>query len=444
MTTLDELAGRALEHCRDRLRTMDKLLEALVRISSASEDADGNRRCLEVIAGGLNALGFKATILVTESGREHLLARREGRAGAPKVIMLGHTDTVFEASHPFRGYWIEGDYGRGPGVADMKGGLVVLLSTLDALAGSGLLEAFELRVLVSTDHQQQSATSHNAIRRLCEGADLALSFESATEDGALVRSRPGTGRFLFTVQGRAASIGRPDEGRNAILELGRKMPRIDALREPDRGVHVNCGVVSGGSRANVVADEASLLVGVRCEAPDDAAWLGREMRAVADETREEGFETVVSGGIARPPWPRDDDSDTLVAVWRRAGRAVGLSGLVGVHGAGGSDGNFTHDEGVPTIDGLGPRGGALHTPDEWVDLRSMAERSAMSAMGLVLWRARRAKIEERRRRRREESGAGPAPGPGSDGSDVPHLRPVPEPSEGARRAANGGPEDEQA
>ncbi len=392
MLSLDDIARRALEHTDDRMPTIDQLLEALVRISSGSSNIQGNRRCLQVMAGGFAALGFRAALLGAPQGREHLLCRRDGQPGAPTLLLLGHTDTAYEDGHPFTGFWTEGGRARGPGVANMKGGLVVMLTVLDTLAELQLLDAFHIRALLTTDQEDGSPTSREMVRTLASQAQLALVFEAARSDGSLVTSRRAAGRFTLDVTGRAAHAGAAHaEGRNAILELAYKIPKVDGLTNPKRGITVNCGVVSGGSRANVVAEHARLVVDARCEGPMDAQFIEKRLLEIADDVMLRGCDTRVNGGFDRPAWPRTAATAELLATWARAGRALGLGPVVGAHAGDGSDANDSHAAGAPTLDGLGPVGGGYHTDAEWADLRSFAERAALSATALALWRAKQAK-----------------------------------------------------
>lgn len=392
MLSLDDIARRALEHADDRMPTIDQLLEALVRIPSGSTNLEGNRRCLQVMAGGFAALGFRAALLGAEGGREHLLCRRDGQPGAPTLLLLGHTDTAYHEGHPFTGFWTEGGRARGPGVANMKGGLVVMLTVLDTLAELQLLDAFHIRALLTTDQQDGSTTSVAMVRSLAAQAQLALVFEAARPDGSLVTSRRASGRFTLDVLGRAADAGSAHaEGRSAILELAYKIPKVDGLTNPKRGITVNCGVVEGGSRPNVVAERARLLIDARCEGPMDARFIETRLQEIADDVMLRGCETTVSGGFDRPVWPRSAATAELLSTWARSARALRQPPLEGVHVGDGSDANHSHAAGAPTLDGLGPVGGGYHTDQEWADLRSFAERAALSATALALWRAKLAK-----------------------------------------------------
>lgn len=392
MLSLADIASRALEHTEDRLPTIDQLLEALVRIPSPSGDLEGNRRCLEVMAGGFAALGFLAEVLGAEEGREHLLCSRDGQPGAPTVLLLGHTDTPFGRDDGFQGFWTEGARARGPGVATAKGGLVVMLTVLDTLAELQLLDAFHLRALLTTDAEGLSRTSATLVRDLAERAQLALVFEPARDDGALITARRAAGHFEIEVTGRPSHAASAHaEGRNAILELAYKVPKLDGLTNPRRGVTVNCGVIAGGTRSNVVAERAHLEIDARCESAADARWVEQRLREVAADVMVRGCTTKVSGGFHRPAWPPTAATQRLVEIWQRAARALALDELPAGPAGDGGDANHAHEGGAPTLDGLGPVGGASHTAEEWADLGSFTRRAALSATALALWRAKLAK-----------------------------------------------------
>ncbi len=386
MSDAARLAARLSAWTQGRAEAMQQLWAALVTIASPTGDAEGNEQCLEILEAGYGVLGFTPTRVPAALGREHLVLTRTGQGGAPRVMLIGHTDTVFAADAGFDGFTVEGELARGPGVADMKGGLVVMLSVAQALAQVGRLDDFDWVVVINTDEEQQSETSRELVETRAAGAQLALVFESGRASGALVKARRGTGRFTLTTRGRAAHAGQAHgEGLNAIVELAAKVGPIAALSDPARGVTVNCGLVSGGTRANVVPERAELVVDARADDPAGAAWLAQRMSEIAAAVVVEGCETAVSGGIARPPWPENEPTERLVETWTEAGRLLGQTVTAEVTG-GGSDGNFTRALGVPTLDGLGPRGGGYHTAGEWAEVASLPARVALTALALTMWR----------------------------------------------------------
>jgi glutamate carboxypeptidase len=377
-----------LAHCVERQRGFERVLEALVRTSSGTEDMAGNRRCMEILADGFDALGFETAALVSQSAsqREHLFCRRGGRPDAPVVLLLGHTDTVYADTDTFKGFWLEQGRARGPGVADMKGGLCVMLAAADALVAAGAADAMELRVLITTDEEQGSPTSRATIYRLAADAAVALAFESGRAEGALVGSRRGTGRYRIEATGLSAHAGNDLEGgRNAIVDLAPLVAEVHQMTDPTRGVSVNVGVFRGGTRANVVAEQASLVIDVRCEDEAGARWLETRLNALVGAAVLDGKQVTLEGGLHRPPWQRGVGTTALAELWQDAARELGLSAPELAHAGGGGDGNFTNALGVPTLDGLGAVGGAYHSPAEWMDPETMPARAAMTALGLIRW-----------------------------------------------------------
>ncbi|MEZ4267983.1 MAG: M20 family metallopeptidase [Myxococcota bacterium] len=377
-----------LAHCVERQGGFERVLEALVRTSSGSDDMAGNRRCMEILADGFDALGFETAALVSQSAsqREHLFCRRTGREGAPVVLLLGHTDTVYPEGDPFHGFWFEDGRARGPGVADMKGGLCVMLAVADALVAAGVADDLELRVFVNTDEEQGSPTSRPSIHRLAAEASLVLVFESGRADGSLVTSRRGAGRFRIEVAGKPAHAGNDlGLGRNAIVALAPVVTQVAAMNDAARGISVNVGVISGGTRANVVAERASLMLDVRCDDESAARFVEAKLNGLVGALVLDGVEASLEGAMHRPPWQRGAGTDALVELWQGAARDLGVEVPQGVHAGGGSDGNFTSSLGVPTLDGLGAWGGDYHTPAEWMDPATMPGRAAMTALAVCRW-----------------------------------------------------------
>lgn len=377
-----------LEHCVERQPGFMRVLEALVRTSSGSDDMAGNRRCMEILADGFDALGFETAALVSQSAsqREHLFCRRMGREGAPVLLLLGHTDTVYSDGDAFSGFWVEDGRARGPGVADMKGGLCVMLAVADALVASGAADGLELRAFVNTDEEQGSPTSRPTIQRLASEAALALVFESGRADGALVASRRGVGRFRIDVAGKAAHAGNePGTERSAIVGLAAIVGQVAAISDPARGVSVNPGIISGGTQVNVVAEQATLMLDVRCDDDAGARAIEAKLNGVVAAMVLDGVEASLDGGMHRPPWPGGLATRALVEIWQAAAGDLGLEVPAAVHAGGGSDANLTSYLGVPTLDGLGPWGGDFHAPTEWMDPATMAGRAAMSALAVMRW-----------------------------------------------------------
>jgi glutamate carboxypeptidase len=362
-------------------------LREVVDVNSGTGNVAGNEAMLTWFEAAFRASGLdRGGRVAGTGGRPHLVLQGGGGGeGSPHVLLVGHVDTVFAPDHPFQRFELRGDRAHGPGVSDMKGGLLIAAHTLRALSAAGALDRLRVTAFVNSDEEIQSPTSKQLLVELCarERFDMALVFEGGRKNGNLVSARKGVGRYVFTTHGRAAHAGMNHEaGVNAILEMASKVLAIQGLTDYARGVTVNVGLISGGLNRNTVPPEARCEVDVRVRQPEDGERVDRELRAIAASTHLEGATTTVEGRIGRPPWPRNEGSDRLVAHWQAAGRLVGQAVEAEATG-GGSDGNFTHELGIPTLDALGAKGGAPHTADEYIEIASLAERVALHAMALA-------------------------------------------------------------
>jgi glutamate carboxypeptidase len=383
------LAAKLKAHCEACLPMMETFLAGLVELDTPSDDLEANQRCLLKLHGPLRSLGFEVTEVPSDEGPVHLFARRKIQADAIPVILVGHVDTVHIASESFSGLQVDGGLARGPGVAGMKGGLIVMLVMLDALSAIGVLDALDVRVLINSDEEQQSFSSRDLVLDAAAGAEIALVFEAARPDGGIVGSRRATGRFRFDITGEAAhgSVGHAD-GKNAILEAAMLVQRIEAMSDPERGITFNCGVIEGGTHANVVAATAILEVDARCDRAQDVGWIETSLAELAS-TSLRGCAIAVSGQMGRPAWPESFDTLQLYDIWLEAADDLGLGSIELTHAGGGSDANNLHGQGLAVLDGLGPVGGGYHTQDEWVDLSTISERASMSALAILMWLHRR-------------------------------------------------------
>jgi glutamate carboxypeptidase len=341
---------------------MLELLRELVEIESPTGDTDEIRARL---ARELEALGAAVTL-----EGAHLRGDLGGN-GAP-LLLLGHVDTVWPrgslAAMPWR---VEDGRAYGPGSYDMKAGLVVMLDAIRAAATERAL-----RVVLTADEEIGSPTAHGVLARAAEGAAAALVCEPPTSHGDLKTARKGLGRFTVRVTGRAAHAATPGDGVSAIDELARLTLRLHALNDHARGVSVNVGVVSGGTRENVVAADASARIDVRVPTAAERDRVDGLLRGLEPETP--GASLELGGGWTRPPLERSAGGGALFAQAREHGRALGLE-LQEAAVAGGSDGNLVGALGVPVLDGLGAEGGGAHALDEHVLVASLAVRSELLA-----------------------------------------------------------------
>jgi glutamate carboxypeptidase len=292
--------------------------------------------------------------------------------GAP-IALVGHLDTVFPPG-TFEGYRRDGELARGPGVLDMKGGLVVVAWALKALAHEGLLSTLPLRVVIVADEEVGSPEGQRVIRDAVAGARGALVFEAGRKGDLVITRRKGTGAVTAIAHGKAAHAGNAHkEGANALWAIAKLVDRVQALTDYDTGVTVNVGKVTGGTSKNTVPDRAEALLDIRFETRADAEALVAAIRRAADESAAAvpGTRIELEGGIARLPLERTPDSVRLMEAYAEAARASGLGAGEAPLIGGGSDASTSHAMGIASIDGLGPRGIGFHTKEEQIELATL-------------------------------------------------------------------------
>ena len=348
-------------------------LEKFVNVESPSLE----RECLERSAHFLadlmtRVLGTPPVLIESERGPH---VHWKGSADT-KVLIVGHHDTVFPlgtaARRPFTR---EGNIGRGPGIFDMKAGIVQAIYGVAAVK-----EWYHTEILITADEEVGSHASRALLEDRAKATGAVLVLEPSADGGALKTARKGTGTFNVSITGRASHAGlEPEKGINALVELAAQVPRIAAIARPEVGTTVTPTVAKAGTADNVVPDSASIAVDVRCVLPEEKDRLEREMGKLAPTLA--GARVEVSGGMNRPPL-HESMTKELFAIAQRVAPDYGIANLQGVAVGGGSDGNITAAVGVRTLDGLGAVGGGAHAESEHVRLDLMPERAALVA-GLV-------------------------------------------------------------
>jgi glutamate carboxypeptidase len=325
---------------------------------------------------------------------EVALANTEARAlriaqrpSAPQSLVLsGHYDTVYEADDPFQTCTrLDAERLRGPGVIDMKGGIVTMLAALQAFEQTPHARALGWEVLLTPDEEIGSFGSAALFTAAAKRHRLALVFEPARPSGDIVQSRKGTGNLVATCRGRAAHAAKiPNDGRSAILGLAEFVLAASKIPAELPGVLVNVGNIKGGGAAtNVVPDFAQAAIDVRItRAADREPLLGRLHALAAEINTREGLKLELSGGFNRPPKECFPAEEKLFAEWRRAAADVGVTPPNWVHTGGASDGNNLSAAGIATLDGLGPIGDQLHSDREFIVLPSIAPRAQIVALFL--------------------------------------------------------------
>jgi len=376
-------ADAVLDWLRRHREEMVELLERLARAESPSLEPETQQGPFRLLAAELERDAFLVRPVRGSGVGDHLYARsRQRNRGDPRQLLLGHMDTVWPVG-TLAGMPLHDEHGLlfGPGVADMKGGLVQIVFALRALHELGLEPSVAPVVFINTDEEIGSRDSSRFIRLLARGAARAFVLESGEgADGKLKIARKGLGHFTVTVHGRSSHAGADfDQGISAILELSHQVQQLFALNDAARGITVNVGTIDGGLRPNVVAPQASAIVDVRVPTAAAARRLEQALRGLKPVL--EGATVEVEGGWGRPPMEALPRNRSLLATAKRLGHELGLSledaGLVG----GGSDANTTSLF-TGTLDGLGPVGHGSHALDERVDTLLMPERTAL--LGLLL------------------------------------------------------------
>ena len=320
-------------------------------------------------------------IQTLERGK-HLVATV--RPDAPvQLLFTGHMDTVFPKDSGFQELsWREDNILNGPGVADMKGGIAVMLHALMALEGSDAKDQIGYQVMINSDEEVGSGSSAALIKRLAQGKTAALTYEPALPDGTLAGARGGSGNYSIKIGGRSAHAGRnPEDGRNAVVAAADLALRLKALMRD--GLSVNPAKIDGGGANNVVPDHAILRVNFRPRDPRDQRQAEEALeRACAAIAMEHDVSVLPHGGFGRPPKPLSEGAEKLFGLVKRSGADLGLD--IGWRTTGGvCDGNNIADCGIPVVDTMGVRGDAIHSADEILIVDSLAERARLSALTIL-------------------------------------------------------------
>jgi len=372
-------ADDAAKWLGEQSKAMETALAELVSINSFTENVDGGNAVGKMLEELFAIDGLAASRSKSASGKfaDHLVVSSIWTSrGEPPIALVGHLDTVFPPG-TFEGFKRDGDLARGPGVLDMKGGLVVVAWALRALAAAGVLTSLPgMRVGI--------------IRDAIQGAQGALVFEAGRKGDLVITRRKGTGAMTIVAHGKAAHAGNAHkEGVNALWALAKLVDRVQSLTSYERGVTVNVGKIAGGTSKNTVPDRAEALVDLRFESRADAEALIEAIKKAADECAAAvpGSRFELSGGVARLPLERTDASvklmDAYAACARASGLASGEAGLIG----GGSDASTSGAMGIASIDGLGPRGIGFHTHDEQIEVVTLVQKAQALARFLASLRS---------------------------------------------------------
>src|SRR5258707_11514292 len=363
---------------------MLRLLGKFVRAESPSTDKSAADACARVIAAEWRKRDVRVELLEQKHRGAHLRITRasDDAKSRGQILVLGHYDTVYArgtlARMPFR---VGAGRVFGPGVFDMKGGIVQALFALDAIADSRARLSDRIVFLWTSDEEIGSESSRNLIETEAKRSDAVFVLEpSLGPKGLLKTARKGVGEAELIVHGRASHAGlAPEKGVNAIHELALQLTRLKNWNDLPRGISINAGLIAGGTRTNVIPDRARPMLDLRTLRGEDMRSLEQPQRALRPLTR--GARLEIRGGFNRPPMERR----VSAALFNRAKSSAAKMGLsIGECVAGGgSDGNLTAALGVPTLDGLGAVGDGAHSAHEYVLVRTMPERAALLAVLLA-------------------------------------------------------------
>jgi glutamate carboxypeptidase len=394
MQSLSPTETAALEHIEhDPMLTQT---QAWAAVNSGSGNLAGLATTAGLLADGFAVLPGEVELVTpdpvervradgvietVEHGRHLVLTVRPQ---APlQLLFTGHMDTVFPADHAFQSQqWIDDGVLNGPGVADMKGGISVMLAALSVAESSAGFNRVGYQVLINSDEEVGSPSSAPLIAKLAQSKLAALTYEPALPDGTLAGARAGSGNFSVIITGKSAHAGRnPDDGRNALLAAADLALRLKALS--NEGLSVNPARIEGGSPNNVVPDHAVLRVNFRPKTPEVVTETGVMLRdIVAAIEREHGVTAHLHGSFGRPPKPIDTDAQKLFGLVKQCGADLGLS-IAWKSTGGVCDGNNIAACGVPVVDTMGVRGGSIHSADEFLITESLVERARLSALTIM-------------------------------------------------------------
>jgi len=362
------------DFCRRERAWLIDTIEALVRLESPTTDKAAVDRCGRELATRLEAIGGRVTRLARADAGDHL--RAEFGRGDRQVLLLGHFDTVWPVGQLAKMPLVKTN-GRlhGPGVFDMKAGIAIGMLATRALLEAGAASTSRIVMLWTTDEEVGSASSRAAIEEEARRSGAVLVLEPSLPGGAVKTARKGCGQFELTVRGVSAHAGiDPTKGASAIHELAHQICRLYRIPKLSPGISLNVGIVSGGTRPNVVADEARAVIDVRAATTNEGAMVSSAIERLTPELP--GTSLQVTGGFDRPPLERSAAVARLYDQARQIARELGYDLAEGSTG-GGSDGNFTAALGVPTLDGLGAVGDGAHALHEHVEVDALPDRAAL-------------------------------------------------------------------
>lgn len=377
---------RLLKYVTLQVPQMFGLLEKMVCINSGSYNKAGVDRVGRMIVKALAGCGLTVEVVRQQPVGDLLAIRSPCPANdAGRVLLVGHMDTVFGEESDFTGYREDDTRAYGPGVIDMKGGLVAGIFALKALSAVGLSERIPLTFVFNSDEEIGSGQSRSLIRQEARKSACAFVLEAGGIQGGIVTARKGNLSARLTVRGRAghAAFAGADKA-SAILEMAHRILAIEALNDPENGISANVGTVAGGIGPNTVAEHAEARLDFRFTRTIDGDALRDRLARIGAETRVAGTTAAIQTVSARPPMPPSPSNQVLFARVERVARRLGIE-VSQEFRPGVSDANIIAQTGTPVVDGMGPIGGRDHSPDEYMLKSSLPQRTLLLACVLADW-----------------------------------------------------------
>jgi glutamate carboxypeptidase len=395
---MDAVSKELLVSLSERKQIMVEQLHQFCAINSGTDNLQGLEtmhqtlaRAFKPIADKLETRPLSPVTSVNMTGElstypcgDALLIRKRPELGR-RVLLAGHMDTVYSSSNSFQTLtYINDNHLNGPGVADMKGGLIVMLHALATFEESPIAATMGWDILINADEEIGSPASSILFDEIAADYQAALLYEPAmNEEGTFAKNRKGSGKLTLVATGKAAHAGRSFyDGRNAICYLAEAITTIHALNDRRDGVTINIGKIAGGEALNVVPDKAVAKLDIRISHPKDEFWVMEQLYAIFQTLKREDYSLTVHGGFGRPVKQAGAATTRLFNRVQHIGKQMGLS--INWQDSGGCcDGNNLAHHGLPVIDTLGVRGGYIHSRNEFILLDSLVERAALSTLLLL-------------------------------------------------------------
>lgn len=389
--------NNTLEWISSQQEQLILLLESWVNINSGSENAEGLehmhtllRSAFASLEGEMETIALAPRLFVDDQGNVvqkavgKALRIRKKREGTVRFFLGGHMDTVYGKESPFqKAVQMDNNYLQGPGVADMKGGLVIMLTVLQALERSPFAEKMSWEVVINPDEEVGSTSSAPLFIEGAQRNDVGMIFEPSFDDGAIVSARKGSINFSVVSRGKAAHAGRDfDSGSSAIASLAQFIVAAEQLNDRERGITLNFGRIEGGTATNIVPDLAICRCNARMVDPIELNEIKGKLERIVEEWNTRGASLSLHYETERAPKVFDATQERLFLVHQKAAKELGVP-MSWRPSGGVCDGNILVGAGLPTIDTLGAVGGKIHTFDEYIQISSLVERAQLATLLLL-------------------------------------------------------------